>query len=54
MDIQEMHVAFRELAQQMGMQTTRAILIEDIDICLNFAITTKTRNILYIHKNLFQ
>lgn len=47
MDIQEMHVSFRELAQQMGMQTTRAILMEDIDICLNFAITTKTRNILY-------
>lgn len=47
MDIQEMHIAFRELAQQMGMQTTRAILMEDIDICLNFAIITKARNILY-------
>lgn len=47
MDIQEMHIAFRELAQQMGMQTTRAILIEDIDICLNFAIITKARSILY-------
>jgi hypothetical protein len=47
MDIGEMHVSFRELAQQMGMQTTRAILMEDIDICLNFAIITKARNILY-------
>ena len=47
MDIQEMHIAFRELAQQMGMQTTRAILIEDIDICLNFAIINKARSILY-------
>lgn len=47
MDIEEMHVSFRELAQQMGMQTTRAILMEDIDICLNFAIITKARNILY-------
>lgn len=47
MDILEMHVAFRELAQQMGMQTTRAILEEDIDICLNFAIITKARSILY-------
>lgn len=47
MTIEEMHVSFRELAQQMGMQTTRAILIEDIDICLNFAIITKARSILY-------
>ena len=47
MDIEEMHVSFRELAQQMGMQTTRAILTEDIDICLNFAIITKARSILY-------
>lgn len=38
MDIEEMHITFRELAQQMGMQTTRAILVENIDICLNTAI----------------
>jgi hypothetical protein len=33
MTIEEMHVTFRELAQQMGMQTVRAILPENIDIC---------------------
>lgn len=38
MTIEEMHVTFRELAQQMGMQTVRAILPENIDICLNVAI----------------
>lgn len=41
-----MHVTFREMAQQMGMQSTRAILDEDIDICLNAAIIDKTRSIL--------
>lgn len=46
MDIGEMHVTFRELAQQMGMQTVRAILMEDIDICLNAAIIEKTRSII--------
>lgn len=38
MNIEQMHVTFREMAQQMGMQTVRAILSEDIDICINFAI----------------
>lgn len=38
MNIELMHVTFREMAQQMGMQTVRAILSEDIDICINFAI----------------
>ena len=37
-------MTFRELAQQMGMQTVRAILMEDIDICLNAAIIEKARN----------
>ena len=46
MNIEEMHVTFRELAQQMGMQTVRAILVEDIDICLNAAIIEKTRLLL--------
>ena len=41
-----MHVTFRELAQQMGMQTVRAILTEDIDICLNAAIVEKTKEII--------
>lgn len=47
---------FRELAQQMGMQTTRAILPEDIDICLNVAIKDTVKeliaeNIGYINPN---
>lgn len=47
---------FRELAQQMGMQTTRAILPEDIDICLNVAIKDVVKeliaeNIGYINPN---
>lgn len=46
MNIGEMHVTFRELAQQMGMQTVRAILMEDIDICLNASIIEKTRAII--------
>lgn len=41
-----MHVTFRELAQQMGMQTVRAILSEDIDICLNNVIVDKVREVL--------
>lgn len=46
MTIEEMHVTFRELAQQMGMQTSRAILTEDIDICLNAAIIEKARTVI--------
>lgn len=46
MNIEEMHIIFRELAQQMGMQTTRAILSEDIDICLNSAIIDKTKQLI--------
>lgn len=46
MDIRKMHVTFRELAQQMGMQTVRAILNEDIDICLNNTIIDKVREVL--------
>lgn len=41
-----MHVTFRELGQQMGIQTTRAIFSENIDICINFAIDAKARSIL--------
>jgi hypothetical protein len=38
MDISTMHVWFRQYAQQMGMQNIRAILPEQIDICLNTSI----------------
>ena len=38
MDIAEMHVNFRQYAQQMGMQNVRAILPEQIDILINQSI----------------
>ena len=46
MTIEEMHITFRELGQQMGVQQTRAIFSENIDICINFAIDAKARSIL--------
>lgn len=49
MDIEEMHVTFRELAQQMGMQTVRAILPEDIDICLYAAIIDTAKEIIAVN-----
>ena len=39
MNIAEMHVYFRQYAQQMGIQNVRAILPEQIDILLNTAIS---------------
>lgn len=39
MDIQNMHITFRQLAQQMGMQNVRAILPAQIDVLLNTAIS---------------
>lgn len=39
MDIAEMHVWFRQYAQQMGMQNVRAILPEQIDLVINSSIT---------------
>lgn len=38
MDIAEMHVAFRQYAQQLGLQNVRAILPEQIDVLLNQSI----------------
>ena len=38
MTIAEMHVDFRQYAQQMGMQNVRAILPEQIDILINQSI----------------
>ena len=49
MNIEEMHVTFRELAQQMGMQTVRAILMENIDICLNIAIIDTVKELIAIN-----
>lgn len=39
MNIAEMHVSFRQYAQQMGMQNVRAILPEQIDLLLNTSIS---------------
>ena len=38
MDIADMHINFRQYAQQMGMQNVRAILPEQIDIIINQSI----------------
>lgn len=38
MTIAEMHVMFRQFAQQMGMQNVRAILPEQIDLLINTSI----------------
>ena len=39
MNISQMHVWFRQYAQQMGMQNVRAILPEQIDLLINTSIT---------------
>lgn len=39
MNIAEMHVWFRQYAQQMGMQNVRAILPEQIDVLINTSIS---------------
>lgn len=41
-----MHVLFRQLGQQMGMQTVRNILPEEIDVCLNIAIDATIKRII--------
>lgn len=38
MTIREMHILFRQLAQQMGMQTVRNITSEQVDVLLNSSI----------------
>lgn len=46
MKINEMHVLFRQLGQQMGMQTVRNIRPEEIDVCLNTAIDNTIKRII--------
>lgn len=46
MTIKEMHVLFRVLGQQMGIQQVRGILPESIDVYLNDVIINKVRSIL--------
>ena len=46
MDIAQMHVWFRQYAQQMGMQNVRAILPEQIDLVINTSITDVVNQII--------
>lgn len=46
MNIQEMHVMFRQYAQQMGMQNVRAILPEQIDLLINNSINDTINQIV--------
>lgn len=49
MDIGEMHVWFRQYAQQMGMQNVRAILPEQIDLLINTSITDTVNQLIKTH-----
>lgn len=42
----EMHIMFRQYAQQMGMQNNRAILPEQIDLLINTSITDTVNQII--------
>lgn len=46
MNIPEMHVWFRQYAQQMGLQNVRAILPEQIDLVINTSITDTINQII--------
>ena len=46
MNISEMHVWFRQYAQQMGTQNTRAILPEQIDLVINTSIVDTVINVV--------
>lgn len=46
MDLTQMHVMFRQFAQQMGMQNVRAILPEQIDLLLNTSISDIVNRII--------
>lgn len=46
MTLTEMHVMFRQLAQQMGMQNVRAILPEQIDLLINTSISDNVNRII--------
>lgn len=46
MTISEMHIWFRQYAQQMGMQNVRAILPEQIDLLINSSITDTINQII--------
>lgn len=46
MDLNEMHVWFRQYAQQMGMQNVRAILPEQIDVLINTSISDHVNELI--------
>ena len=46
MTIAEMHIWFRQYAQQMGMQNVRAILPEQIDLLINSSITDTVNQVI--------
>lgn len=46
MTLEEMHIWFRQYAQQMGIQNTRAILPEQIDLLINTSITDTINQII--------
>ena len=46
MTIKEMHIMFRQYAQQMGMQNVRAILPEQIDLLINNSISDTINQIV--------
>lgn len=46
MNIAEMHVYFRQYAQQMGMQNVRAILPEQIDLLINTSISDTVNQLI--------
>lgn len=52
MSPKEMHVWFRQYAQQMGMQTVRGILPEQIDILINTSISDYTNQLIAAHISL--
>ena len=49
MDLNEMHVWFRQYAQQMGMQNVRAILPEQIDVLINTSISDTVNELINSH-----
>lgn len=46
MNVKQMHVAFRQYSQQMGMQNVRAILPEQIDLLLNTSVMDMVNKII--------
>lgn len=49
MGIKEMHILFRQFAQQMGMQNTRGILAEQIDMLINTSISDTLNQTIITH-----